>query len=534
MNPRLAWFAPLPPVRSGIAAYNAELLPRLADWYTIDVFVDDARRIDRDGAARRVELERAAGGPARLRIRDAHDFVWLHAQRPYDLVVYQMGNETCHDYMWAYLVRYPGLVVLHDGHLHHARAGALLRRGRVDDYRLELAYAHPEIPPGAARVGALGWLGTMQYFWPMLRVPVTAARAVAVHSPWLAGELREAFPDVPVEVLRMGVTDPLASLERAESAASTAPEGRADRPSTAMPLARSALCARYGLSPETVLFAIVGRLTPEKRIVPVMRALATLAARRWPVHLLLIGEPVPYFDLMSEALRCGATDLVTVVGYVAERDLHAVLEAVDVCLCLRWPSSRETSAAWLRCLAAGKPTVVTELAHTVDIPALDPRNWAALPAALPTGAGTESACRDRARDEVSQAGRSAAALETEGLGGPSPSPSGTPSAAEPMCEAIDILDEEHSLTLAVERLAADPELRARLGRAGRVFFKQHHTLAHLVEDYRRVIERARQIDATERIGRARQAWPPHLRTGWTDRARALCAEHGVVVDFLDA
>ena len=91
---RLAWFTPLPPVRSGIAAYSAELLPRLAGSYAIDVFV---------------ERPAAAGGGSG--VFDAHDFLWRHAQRPYDLTVYQIGNETCHDYMWPYLVRHPGLVV---------------------------------------------------------------------------------------------------------------------------------------------------------------------------------------------------------------------------------------------------------------------------------------------------------------------------------------------------------------------------------------------------------------------------------------
>ena len=37
--------------------------------------------------------------------------------------------------------------------------------------------------------------------------------------------------------------------------------------------------------------------------------------------------------------------------------------AADICACLRWPTNRETSASWLRCLAAGRPTIVTDLAH---------------------------------------------------------------------------------------------------------------------------------------------------------------------------
>ena len=49
---RIAWFTPLPPVRSGISAYSAELLPRLADRHTIDVYVDEPGRVERRGTSR--------------------------------------------------------------------------------------------------------------------------------------------------------------------------------------------------------------------------------------------------------------------------------------------------------------------------------------------------------------------------------------------------------------------------------------------------------------------------------------------------
>ena len=99
---RLAWFSPMPPVHTGIAACSAELVGALAEEHQIDVYGDHAQ------------------GPA-----SAHGFVWNHQRRPYDLNVYQVGNSSHHDYQWPYLFRYPGLVVLHDAHLHHARAAAL-------------------------------------------------------------------------------------------------------------------------------------------------------------------------------------------------------------------------------------------------------------------------------------------------------------------------------------------------------------------------------------------------------------------------
>ncbi len=57
------------------------------------------------------------------------------------------------------------------------------------------------------------------------------------------------------------------------------------------------------------------------------------------------------------------------------RSCPAYLAASDVVLSLRWPSARETSASWLRAIAAGRPTVVTDLAQQADLPTLDPRSW---------------------------------------------------------------------------------------------------------------------------------------------------------------
>src|SRR5262245_5371492 len=158
---RLAWFTPLPPVSSGIARYNIELLPGLAQVHQIDLFVDGLP-------------DRFARSAAHAPAFSAHDFVWKHLREPYDLVVYQLGNAPCHDYMWAYLVRYPGLVVLHDGQLHHARARWLLQQWqpRRDDYRREFRFNHPGANPAVAELGAVGLLGSLTYLWSMLRVVI--------------------------------------------------------------------------------------------------------------------------------------------------------------------------------------------------------------------------------------------------------------------------------------------------------------------------------------------------------------------------
>src|SRR5215471_3735983 len=144
MTMRIAWFSPFPPERSGIAAYSADLLAQLAGPFQIDPYPE----------------------------HEAHDFVWRSRRSAYDLVVYHLGNAAYHDYMWAYLARYPGLVVLHDPRLHHARARQLLNARRFDDYRREFRYDHPHAVRDVVEYAVEGLGGPVYYHWSMAALVV--------------------------------------------------------------------------------------------------------------------------------------------------------------------------------------------------------------------------------------------------------------------------------------------------------------------------------------------------------------------------
>ena len=437
----LACFTPLPPERSGIARYAEELLPALARRHAIDVYTS--------------ELHPEAGLDG-VDTFGAHDFVSKHVQRPYDLVVYELGNATCHDYMWAYLARYPGLVVLHDAQLHQSRARALIARGRAHRFRAEFAFDHPDAPPDARELGAEGLLGGLVYLWPMLRLPVESARLVAVHNAWLADRLRRDYPDAAVESIRMGVGDPLAGA-------------------TGTGEARARGRERLGLAPGDVAFGAFGGLTPEKRVPQILRALAGIRDAVPAARLVLVGAEASHYDVRQNVAESGIADRVTLTGYVDDAALDDCLAAVDACVCLRWPSNHETSASWLRCLAAGKPTLVTDLPHLADVPALlNPRN--STPARL--GSGTDAD-------------------------------------AAPITIAIDILDEDRLLADTLRRLGSDAHLRRRLGERARAWWRAHHRIDLMAEDYERVIGLA----AT----RATPPLPGELLPDGFERTRTLLA-----------
>ncbi|HWB17720.1 MAG TPA: glycosyltransferase [Vicinamibacterales bacterium] len=344
---RLAWFTPWPPQRTGVAGRSAELVLALAArGLGVDVFVDD----------RVVPVRRVGDGPpvaGDVRVQSAHEFVWRDARGQYDLVVYQMGNSSAHEFIWPYLTRWPGLTIFHDLRLHHARGHALLSQHRVDAYRRELAWSEPALSPDAAELAIAGLDGTYYYMWPMHRLAVASSRAVGVHTRMGAAALAAAWPDRPVGYVALG-------------------EGRATPVSDA---ARAEARARVGAAPDDVLFGVFGALTPEKRIEPIVKAFAVAHARVPKTRLVAAGVLSRDVDWAGLVATHGLADAATHVDALADEQFDETIAACDVTLHLRWPTAIETSGPWLRAIAAGRATVTTALEHLADVPALDPRTW---------------------------------------------------------------------------------------------------------------------------------------------------------------
>jgi glycosyltransferase involved in cell wall biosynthesis len=449
---RVAWFSPLPPDTSGIAAYSADVLELLDNpnhGYSIDRFVD---RPPGSSGPRSDPPDRA--------VFDAHDFVWKQQRAPYDLIVYQLGNARWHDYMWAYMVAYPGLVVLHDIRVHHARARYLLKHERSDDYRREFRYNHPDAPPGVEEYAVEGLSGSIYYFWSMLPTVLRTARLVAVHNLPTAADLRGENPGLRVDTIRMGVPPSLTSE-------ALTPDGR------------ETVRRHMHIRDAATVFLAFGHVTVEKRIEPILQALAALVANGGDAHLMLVGQTTGLPSLPALIERQGLAGRVHVTGYVADDRVPGHLAAADACLCLRWPTAGETSASWLRALAAGKPTVVTRLAHLADVPTLDATTWR--------------------RSHTSHA---------------------------PVAISVDLLDEEAGLLRAMSALDADGHLRHDLSRAGRAYWSREHTIDLMAEDYRRVMRDAATLPAPRVEG-----LPSHFTADYSSLVRTISGAMGVEIAF---
>jgi glycosyltransferase involved in cell wall biosynthesis len=410
---RIAFVSPLPPAPTGIADYSADVLAALSPGHQIDAF----------HAQERVDSGRL---PATVAVHPAAALVERHRQRPYDAVIYQMGNGPEHDFLYELLPRLPGLLVLHDLVLHHARARMFLdsaavrayaaapadrarqaaARPALDAYRAELAYAYPR---QAERLfeSQLGTVGTLlPYAYPLFRLAVEASRLTAVHNEFMAEAVRAEVPGAAAVRVAMPITAPAV-------AAGTV----------------SLLRERLGLAPGDFVVGSFGLLTPEKQIETVARAVARAAVHVPQLRFLLVG-PVPDPGALPARLEgLGVAGRAVVTGRVAFGELATHMEAADVAVHLRYPTARETSAALLRLLAQGRPVIVSDLEHLADIP----------------------------DDAVMRA---------------------------------DVCDEEGAVTRALLSLAARPEARARLGQRAREFARTDHAPARCRADYEAALARA--------------------------------------------
>lgn len=398
-------------------------MPRLTSrGHAIDVFVD----------ATRVRPQPAPSEPppaGAWRVIDAHDFVWRQARGHYDLAVYQIGNSHLHRFTWPYLFRYPGLAVLHDARLHHARAEVLIASDRPADYRAEFAFNHPGVDSAAAGFALLGLEGPFFYQWPMVRGVLASAKVTAAHSAGVVAALRRDWPGMTIEHIALG--EGAAHLDVAR--------------------ARRAFRSAHTIPADAVVFGAFGALSAEKRVVEILSAFRTIRTWLPNAWLLLAGAADPMLGLSDRLTELRISGAVTRLPAANDAEFDRAIAASDVVLSLRWPTALETSGPWVRALALGRATIVIDLPHQTHVPALDPQTWR----------------RHAPSDDLS------------------------PDAdAHAVTVALDLRDINHSLRLAMRRLGSDSALRDRLGAAARAWWEREHTVDRMVDDYERVMAQA--------------------------------------------
>ena len=336
---RIAYFSPLPPSRSGIADYSAELLPHLAELADVTVFADEPVSVALPGLAMKSPGE------------------YPQLRQSFDLPLYQMGNSAAHETIYDLLVRYPGVVVLHDYFLHHFVRHHTAGRGDWTAYGREMAYSLGGDGRRLAKAVHAARADAPLFDEPLNRRLLDASLGLIVHSRFAAERAQSQRPGLP-----LAVVPALAALHPGES-----------------------LRSGLELPDDALLFGSFGQITAEKRIDLALRAFRRVRENHPDAHFLLVGETRPDVDLAALIAANELEDAVHHIGYVADLDEFVNwIHTADVVVNLRQPTVGETSAVALRAMAAARPLIVFDHGWYSELPE---------EAALKTPAGDSEALR---------------------------------------------------------------------------------------------------------------------------------------------
>lgn len=320
---RLAFFSPLPPARSGISDYSADLLRVLSQWYDIDLITDQNDISDN-------------WLTSKFNLREIAYFKSNYIQ--YDRVLFHFGNSHFHDYMHELLSCYPGVVVLHDFFLSGFVSFEEISGKKPHYWTRELLRSHGY----AAVKDRFGQSDAAKviYEYPANYSVLNNAVGVVVHSEhskdlavdWYGEENPKDWAVVPL----------LKSLGDRNN--------RKD--------ARSLL----GLGDDDLLICSFGILSPTKLNREIFEAFVeTNLAKNKTAVLTFVGfNPPSEFGLALERSIKDSpySDRIKITGWVDDETYTNYLAASDLAVQVRNLSRGETSAAALDVLKFGIPTII--------------------------------------------------------------------------------------------------------------------------------------------------------------------------------
>lgn len=302
---RIGYHAPMPPAKTGVAAY-AET------------------------------LRQALSRHAEVALGDRNAAVQL----------YQVGNNPLHWEIYQQALAKPGVVLLHDAVLHHLLLGQLSREAYIEEFVYNYGEWHRQTAERLWERRQGSGADTKYFERPMLRRLCESARLVVVHNPAAAREVKRHAPEAQVATLPHLYEAPRDHYYRE------------------IDVYRDEVLR---VSREKTLFAVLGHLRESKRLDVVLEVFERLVGKGLPLHLLVQGEFVG--SELERALGPRMErEWITRRGYLDEAEWWMQAHAIDAVINLRWPLAGESSGIATRIMGIGRAVLLTRSEETADLP----------------------------------------------------------------------------------------------------------------------------------------------------------------------
>ena len=329
---RIAMFTPLPPVHSGISDYSEDIITEMSVYCDVDVFIDDG-------------YTPTSHFPENVRIFPHGEYEQMRSA--YTGTVFQMGNSEFHYYMYNYIRKYHGCVVLHDYNLHGAFCHLALNV-RKKDFALyrELLSSDLTKAEADAYISSVSGGAAPDIYGRELNSYITSqADSIIVHSREAAEKLLKKDISRRVKVIpSYACILPLADAKEVKE--------------------------KNGFSRDTLIISAFGGIHTTKRAIPSLKAFAMLKKDIPDSHFIFAGKLSDEIkaDFEQTVKQYALTGSVTVTGYADIEKFKEYIDMTDICLNLRYPSNGETSGSFMRILAKGKCSVVNATGSFAEFP----------------------------------------------------------------------------------------------------------------------------------------------------------------------
>ena len=337
---RLAMLTPLPPSQSGIADYSADFLPFLSRHFEIDIYLFGHRTDDQQISAS-------------FRIFDASTFAL--AAPAYDAILYEIGNSDFHTHMLDLILKFPGIVTLHDAYMSGILAHMEFSLNQPFRYQAELLYSHG---PTARQTIAPTTDNRELVAQGIDRLPITKrildnALGVISHSSFNLQVAREHYPQ--------GWLAPYRTIAQLMFCRSV------DADSV------SKLRAELDLPDNAFIIASFGHVVWTKCGDQLLQAfLDSPKLQSANAYLLFVGK-LSNDDfgskLSKQIKKSTAHKRIRVTGFVSGDDYQKYLSVANVSIQLRSSSRGGTPRSVLDCMAHGLPVILNNYASFKDYPA---------------------------------------------------------------------------------------------------------------------------------------------------------------------
>lgn len=346
---KIAWFSPLPPLKSGISEYSEVILEHLKDHASVDLWVDGFS--PRPDFYKKFKIINYKG---RTEI--------LPVLKTYDAIIYNMGNNIeFHGGIYDVFQEFPGIVILHDYVLHHFFANYwLIKRNDREGYFAEVRRQYGQEAEEIARkslsrpANPLWWETDIVIDYPLNMSILKKAKLIVVHSEYAKKRIQSA---INVEVYK--INTPMYPI----------PKQRLNK-------TRNDL----GLPNDKIILLSLGFLHPIKRLHVLFDVVARDNYLKDNLYFVVVGESVnPKYQLEEYVAKIGLSSHIKFLGYLPIKDVYDYLNCSDVCVNLRYPTMGETSGSIIRIMSMGKPVIVSNIGWYGELPddcviKIDPHN----------------------------------------------------------------------------------------------------------------------------------------------------------------